>query len=107
MSVEKLRKEVEELRETIEEIEHEVSLVYCHITDNKISKPNTLASHVIQEADDSYHRYYSEQIEGLQKIARELEDALRIIADNAVGKEVVKIALEALDPSRKQGEIDL
>ena len=31
-----------------------VSKVYCHITNGKISKPNTLAEAVIAEADDSY-----------------------------------------------------
>lgn len=31
---------------------HEVALVYCHVTGGRISKPNTLAAHVIAEVEE-------------------------------------------------------
>lgn len=38
----------------------EVPLVYCHVTGGQISKPNTIASAVISEADAYYERWAKE-----------------------------------------------
>ena len=51
-----LRTKVAELEATIETIEHEVAIVYCELTSGKISKPNTVAQHVIDEANAEYDR---------------------------------------------------
>jgi hypothetical protein len=46
-------------------IAHEVSQVYCHITGDKLSKPNYEAQVMIDEADDYYHHYYKVLLEEL------------------------------------------
>jgi hypothetical protein len=38
-----------------------VGEVYCHITGNRFSKPNTLASVMIDEADAHYERIFNAQ----------------------------------------------
>jgi len=38
----------------------EVPKVYCHVTGNRISKPNTYASEVISEADEHYNDIHAD-----------------------------------------------
>lgn len=64
-------KEIEALKETIESVEHEVSKVYCHITNGKISKINTLAEVVIAVSDDDTTALVDKEIEAKDACIRE------------------------------------
>ena len=50
------------IQETLAAVEHEVAIVYCHITGSRISKCNTLASVVISEADDFVQKDIDEAV---------------------------------------------
>ncbi len=52
LDVDQVKRELHDYRTLL----HEVPLVYCHVTGNRISKPNTNASAVTSEADEYYER---------------------------------------------------
>jgi len=54
--------EIERLRETIECVEHEVALVYDHLTGGKISKCNTTARYVIDAVEERQNSWTDELI---------------------------------------------
>lgn len=57
INIEQLKKELSDFYIAMKE----VGKVYCHITNDRISKINTFAAAVIGEADDCYRRSYEEQ----------------------------------------------
>ncbi|HET6496411.1 MAG TPA: hypothetical protein VFH61_13720 [Thermoleophilia bacterium] len=69
------------IQETLAAVEHEVAIVYCHITGSRISKCNTLASVVISEADDFVQKDIDEAVkeaaERAEARAERLEKAMR------------------------------
>lgn len=72
-----LREESERQRAEFEAIEHEVALVYDHITGGRCTKPNTIAVQVIAEADEHYQRYADEQEKDARDEERGANAALR------------------------------
>ena len=84
--------EIERLRKTIECVEHEVALVYDHLTGGKISKCNTAARYVIEAVEERQNSWTDEliaeamqeknaEIERLREHVAELEKALRLLRD--------------------------
>ena len=66
--------EIERLRETIECVEHEVALVYDHLTGGKISKCNTTARYVIDAVEERQNSWTDELIaEAMQEKNDEIE----------------------------------
>lgn len=61
-------------------VEHEVSLVYDHITRGRISKANTLASEVISVADDVSRQDCDEELAEVRAETAALVEALKTIA---------------------------
>lgn len=109
--IERLTKEVEELEElqaTIESIEHEVSRVYCHITNGKISKPNTCAEDVIAVSDDWTIELVEKELNSLSNRILELSRENENLLDNveefnrqiAHQKQVIEAARELADKLR-------
>jgi len=66
--------EIERLRKTIECVEHEVALVYDHLTGGKISKCNTAARYVIEAVEERQNSWTDELIaEAMQEKNAEIE----------------------------------
>jgi len=57
---------IKELEKFIDQVESEVSKVYCHITNNKLSKITYEAVVVTSEADSCYEEQYSKDIDLLE-----------------------------------------
>jgi hypothetical protein len=65
--------EIEGLEDTITACEEQVSLVYCHITNQRISKMNTMAFEVIGEHD----AICGEELERQSAIIQTCKEALK------------------------------
>jgi hypothetical protein len=61
------------IQETLTAVEHEVAIVYCHITDGAISKCNTLASEVKTAADDCTMKLVDREIAEYERRAEAAE----------------------------------
>lgn len=78
----KIEQEWEKDLKDFEKIYSEVSKVYCHITNGRISKPNTLSEQVIAVSDDLITEQIDKELEELKKQHREeLEGLKKFIFD--------------------------
>jgi hypothetical protein len=57
-----LRRQLAQAKAELQTIEHNVAKVYCHITNDLISKANTDADVVIAHADDVTHEVISDAV---------------------------------------------
>ena len=73
----KLEQARDAIQETLTAVEFEVALVYCHITNNRISKCNTLASVVISEADELAQKDIDEAVAKAEARVAALTTAIR------------------------------
>lgn len=81
MNLEQIKRELSDWYHAM----HEVAKVYCHITNNKMSKPNYIAEEVIfeyertreKEIEEAIEDFREEQIEPLEQEILTLKDKVR------------------------------
>ena len=89
-----VRQERDAIQETLTAVEHEVAIVYYHITGSRISKCNTLASVVISEADELAEK----DIDGAVAEAEGREKALKALLSK-YGDHHPKCSKRRFDPA--------